>query len=184
MFRILGEGEPETLAEPHRLPKDSALALKTSAPLTQRGNTLSPLRSSRSTDPSAGLDRSSGDAIAAYQPQDSPTRHAMRSPRESPDRSAALVARGLQQQMAALDHQVASGVDEVSQLRQHHMLAARDAAASKAQMHALMEVVHGLQQSAADSQVRSARRHHSVHQPSDRHQHSGPLPGPLFIHAY
>jgi hypothetical protein len=143
MKRILGEGEPETHINPHRVPKDGALAaIATSPSLAQRGNTLEPLPGS----PRKGVspDRQGSGAIAAHQP------------RAPPDHNAQLVPQLLQQQLAMLDHQVSQGVGEVAALRQQCLLAARDAAGSRAQVHSLTELLHGLQQSVAELQARLA----------------------------
>lgn len=158
MFRILGEGEAETLAEPHRLPRDlSPAVLKNAAPLTQRGNTLNPIPSMPRDPP--GDSTTSSDIIAAYNPnahqarQPSPVR---RATHEALSDSAQMSA-ALQKHLGVLEHQVSQGVDEVSQLRQQYMLANRDAAAHKAQLQALTEMVHGLQQNNAALQVCTVR---------------------------
>ena len=159
MAAILGEGEPATLAEPHRLPKDKGASLSTSPPLTQRGNTLDPLgwdrpgslsparngslQRNKSIDRNDSLNRITSDAIGAYQP----TWQAAKD--------AQMVPRALQQQIAMLDHQMGQGLDEVSQLRQQCMVASRDAAAAKAELNSLKELLHGMQQSNAALQARA-----------------------------
>jgi hypothetical protein len=150
MFRILGEGEPETLIDPHRLHKDHAAAVLTSTvPLTQRGNTLNPLPAPHKETAPSSPER---DTITAYQQFDSPSRQlgALRAVVSDEP----LLPQTLQKQLVTLEHQMARGEDEVSQLRHQYMLATRDAAGSNAQLQSLMETVHGLQQSAAVLQVR------------------------------
>lgn len=147
MFRILGEGEPETLAEPHKVPRDMH-------GIMQRGRKLEPLNHATS----ARLDRPGSGTISAYQPRRSRSLTVQRAPDAPPADSAAAAAahawpQAVQQQLAVLDHQMSSGSQDMAQMRRDHARNAQDVSASKEQLQALTEMVHGLQQSAASSQV-------------------------------
>ena len=152
MFRILGEGEAATLADPHRLPPPKA---PPHPALTQRSTQLEPLpERSRA----ASADSPRGGSIAAYHPSHAlPFPQQQRQPGAEPQSVQLPAAASAADQLAALAHEGAGGSDTLARLWQHCLQTGREAAASTAQLQGITDTVHGLQHAAATLQVREAR---------------------------